>query len=139
MGELSDVFLYTVDDLAEIIDRGMQARRQAAEKAEHIIDHQANSFMRKMRGLDAGSTIAEIRANTGELQQQVLENALALIAKGESPEKALQYFAHIFTNKLLHTPSTQLRSAGESGDQQLIQATRQLFDLKTDQNNDKPK
>ncbi len=139
VGELSDVFLYTVDDLAEIIDRGMQARRQAAEKAEHIIDHQANSFMRKMRGLDAGSTIAEIRANTGELQQQVLENALALIAKGESPEKALQYFAHTFTNKLLHTPSTQLRSAGESGDQQLIQATRQLFDLKTDQNNDKPK
>lgn len=135
VGELSDVFLYTVDDLAEIIDRGMQARRQAAEKAEHIIDHQANSFMRKMRGLDAGTTIAELRAKTGTLQQQTLDNAMALLAKGESPEKALQYFAHTFTNKMLHTPSTQLRAASESGDQQIIQAARQLFDLKTDRDN----
>ncbi len=137
VGDLSDVFLYTVDDLAEIIDRGMQARRQAAEKAEHIIDHQANSFMRKMRGLDAGTTIAELRAQAAELQRQTLENAMALLAKGESPEKALQYYAHTFTNKLLHTPSTQLRAASESGDQKVIQAARQLFNLKTDPDNSK--
>ncbi len=136
-GDLSDVFLYTVDDLSEIIDRGMQARQQAAQKAEHIIDHQANSFMRKMRGLDAGNTIAELRARTSDLQQQTLESALAMLSKGESPEKALQYFAHTFTNKLLHTPSTQLRSASEAGDQQLIQAARQLFDLKTDRDDSK--
>lgn len=136
-GDLSDVFLYTVDDLSEIIDRGMQARRQAAEKAEHIIDHQASTFMRKMRGLDAGSTIAELRSQTGQLQKQTLDNAMAMLSKGESPEKALQYFAHTFTNKLLHTPSTQLRAASESGDEQFIQAARRLFDLKSDHNDNK--
>jgi glutamyl-tRNA reductase len=129
VSDLSDVFLYTVDDLSEIIDRGMQARKQAAEKAEHIIEHQASDFMRKMRGLSAGSTIAELRSQAGTLQQQTLEKALAMIAKGEAPEKALQYYAHTFTNKLLHKPSAELRAASEAGDETLIRSTRQLFDL----------
>ncbi len=140
VSDLSDVFLYTVDDLSEIIDRGMQARKQAAEKAEHIIEHQASDFMRKMRGLSAGSTIAELRAQAGSIQQQTLDKALAMIAKGEAPEKALQYYAHTFTNKLLHKPSAGLRAATESGDESLIRSTRQLFDLDAeaqpvDQNN----
>jgi len=131
VGDLSDVFLYTVDDLSEIIDRGMQARRQAAEKAEHIIEHQATDFMRKLRGLDAGSTIAALRQQVGGLQQETLERAMAMIAKGEAPEKALKYYAHTFSNKLLHKPSTQLRAASETGDEAMLVAARKLFDIET--------
>ena len=109
VSQLSDVFLYTVDNLKEIIDQGLEARQQAAIKAEHIIEHQANSFMQKMRGLHAGSTIRDLRAHTTAIQQSTLESAMAMLRKGDDPEKALQYFAHTFTNKLLHTPSAQLR------------------------------
>ena len=117
-----------------IRDSGMQARKQAAAKAEHIIEHKAIDFMRKMRGLDAGSTIAELRSQAGHLQQQTLDKALAMIAKGEAPEKALQYYAHTFTNKLLHKPSAGLRAASESGDETLIRSARQLFDLEPGNN-----
>ncbi len=128
--DLSDVFLYTVDDLTEIIDQGMRARQEAAAKAESIIDHQVVNFMQKLRGLDAGRTIADLRGYATGLQQEALKNAQAMLAKGESPEKALQYFAHTFTNKLLHKPSTQLREASETGDHAIVDAARQLFDLK---------
>ncbi len=133
VGDLSDVFLYTVDDLTQIVDQGMRARQEAAKKAESIIDHQATSFMRKLRGMDAGSTIAELRSQATALQQQTLENALAMLKRGDSPEKALKYFAHTYTNKWLHQPSTQLRAASASGDTEIIEAARQLFDLKKDQ------
>ncbi len=129
VGQLSDVFLYTVDNLKEIIDQGMEARQQAAVKAEHIIENQARNFMQKMRGLNAGATIGELRAHTTEIQQATLATAMDMLRKGTDPEKALQYFAHTFTNKLLHTPSSQLREASESGDHTVADATRKLFKL----------
>ena len=137
VSQLSDVFLYTVDNLKEIIDQGLEARQQAAIKAEHIIEHQANSFMQKMRGLRAGSTIRELRAHTTDIQQSTLASAMAMLRKGDDPEKALQYFAHTFTNKLLHTPSEQLRQASEAGDNTVAESARKLFNLKTkaDSNN----
>lgn len=131
VSQLSDVFLYTVDNLKEIIDQGLEARQQAAIKAEHIIEHQANSFMQKMRGLHAGSTIRDLRAHTTAIQQSTLESAMAMLRKGDDPEKALQYFAHTFTNKLLHTPSAQLRQASEAGDNSVAESARRLFNLKT--------
>ncbi len=129
VSELSDVFLYTVDNLKEIIDQGLQARQQAAIKAEHIIEHQANSFMQKIRGLNAGATISDLRSHTASLQQTTLNEAMAMLKKGDDPEKALQYFARTFTNKLLHAPSEQLRLASEAGDNQIAEATRALFNL----------
>lgn len=135
VSQLSDVFLYTVDNLKEIIDQGMEARQEAALKAEHIIETQANTFMQKMRGLDAGSTISDLRAHTNTIQQASMDAALSMLKKGDDPEKALQYFAHTFTKKLLHTPSSQLRQASEAGDSTIAKATRRLFDLDKDNAN----
>jgi len=129
VGQLDDVFLYTVDDLTEIIDQGMQARKEAASKAESIIDHQAQRFMRKLRGLHADTTIAELRAQINQLQQDTLHQALAMVERGESAEKALKFFSHTYTNKLLHAPSSQLRIASESGDNVTVDVARKLFDL----------
>ena len=136
VSELSDVFLYTVDNLREIIDQGMEARQAAAVKAENIIENQASNFMVKVRGLNAGATISDLRAHATDLQQTTLDAALAMLRKGGDPEKALQYFAHTFTNKLLHTPSDQLRRASEAGDTEVANAARKLFKLDKDNPND---
>ena len=113
----------------------MEARQEAAVKAEHIIENQASAFMQKLRGLSAGVTISDLRAHTTTIQQTSMDAALAMLRKGDDPEKALQYFAHTFTNKLLHTPSSQLRTASEAGDTDLAEAARKLFKL--DKNNAK--
>ena len=52
-----------------------------------------------------------------------------MLKRGEPAEKALQYFSHTFTNKLLHSPSSQLRMASESGDNVTVDAARKLFSL----------
>lgn len=132
VGNLSDVYLYTVDDLQEIIQEGLRSRQEAAAQAEEIIDTQVSHFMSWIRSLGAVDTIREVRERAETKRDKELENALKLIAAGKDPEVVLKQFAHRLTNKLLHEPSVQMKQAGYDGRSDLLKAARDLFDLKPD-------
>jgi glutamyl-tRNA reductase len=128
-GDVEDVFLYTVDDLQEIIQEGLKSRQEAAKQAEEIIDVQVTHFMGWLRSLDSVSTIREFREQSMAIQQEELEKAIAKLHGGGNPEQILRQLAHGLTNKLIHTPTSQIRQASFEGDAGLLQAARQLFDL----------
>src|SRR3569833_1194459 len=69
-GELEDVYLYTVDDLHEIIQEGLRSRQEAAKQAEEIIENQVAHFMGWLRSLDAVATIRAFRDTADELRDQ---------------------------------------------------------------------
>ncbi len=129
VAELDDVFLYTVDDLQNVIEEGRKSREEAATQAEEIIFTQVDLFMRKLRSMSAMDTIKNFRQNTIDLQKELLEKSLSQLKRGENPEEVLTKFAHSFTNKLLHKPSARLRQAGEDGQLDLIESANTLFDL----------
>ncbi|WP_455210952.1 glutamyl-tRNA reductase [Kaarinaea lacus] len=131
VGNLSDVYLYTVDDLQEIIQEGLRSRQEAAAQAEEIIDVQVSHFMNWIRSLGAVDTIRAVRENAEIKRDAELDLALKQIAAGKDPEIVLKQLAHRLTNKLLHEPSTQLKQAGYDGRTELLKAARDLFDLKT--------
>ena len=128
-GQLEDVYLYTVDDLKEVIDENMRNRQKAAEQAEEIVDAQVLQYMAWLNSLDAVSTIRSLRDQANALQAEELATALRKLKQGEDPEKLLQQVSRAITNKLIHLPSSQLRQASEDGRQDLIEATRELFKL----------
>lgn len=127
VGKLDDVFLYTVDDLQEIIQENMQSRQQAAEQAIEIIDAQVENFLSWQRSLQVVDVIREIRDCADSITQEVLEKALRQIEQGKPAEEALQFMARTLTNKFLHQPSTQLRKAAESNRLDQVEFTRSLF------------
>ena len=127
VGELDDVYLYTVDDLQEIIQENLESRQQAAEKADEIIDVQVENFLNWQHTLDAVDVIRDMRENAETLSQEVLEKALKQLSQGKSPEDTLNFLARTLTNKLLHEPSIQLRHAGQNNQHELIEFTRTLF------------
>ena len=127
---LPDVYLYTVDDLREVIQEGMKSRQEAAKQAEEIIDVQVAAFMDWVQSLDAVATIRAFRGQAEQLREQAYEQARAQLAAGKNPEEVLKLLAHTLTNKFLHTPSAQLRQAGAEGRADLLEAARRLFDLK---------
>ena len=131
-GELEDVYLYTVDDLQEVIDENMRSRHEAAEQAEEIIDTEVMNFMEWLGSLDAVSTIRQLRAQAEAIQLETLQAAQQKLQKGADPEKLLQEVTRTLTNKLIHSPSMQLRNASEAGRDDLLHATRELFNLFTD-------
>jgi glutamyl-tRNA reductase len=111
IAELDDVYLYTLDDLQNIIQQNQQHRRAAADKAEAIIDAQAAHYMQTLKMLEAAPLISAYRDQAEQLRDAELQKALRLLQTGMPAEEVLQRLAQQLTNKLLHAPTIQLREA----------------------------
>jgi len=129
VANLEDVYLYTVDDLEEVIQDNLRSRQEAAEQAREIIHFQVEEFLAWTRSLDAVGLIQDYRKQAGEIRDEVLAKAVRMLESGKSPEQALNFLAQTLTNKLIHTPSTRLREAGSSGRHELLEAANALFQL----------
>ena len=127
IGTLADVYLYTVDDLADVIEEGRQRRVAAAGVAEGIIDRQVTEFMAWMRGRRVSSVIVQVREAAADARDEVLAKARRRLQSGEPADEVVEYVARTLTNKLLHSPSTGIREAGENDRQDIVEAARSLF------------
>ena len=129
VGELDDVFLYTVDDLQEVIEENLQSRREAAEQAEEIIRGRSEEFKGWLRGQGAVDLISSYRNQAQDTQQEVLDKARRMLKQGKPPEEALQFLAHTLTNKLTHAPTTRINAAAREGRLDLVELARELLGL----------
>ncbi|MDB6062596.1 MAG: glutamyl-tRNA reductase [Verrucomicrobiaceae bacterium] len=129
VGELDDIYLYTVDDLKDIVDEGLKNREQEARKADQIIAAGVEEFYRQLRSLNAVSTVKALRSKAETLRDAELEKALRALARGDLPEAVLSGLARNLTNKLLHSPSSQMRRASAMGRNEVINWSRELFEL----------
>jgi len=127
VGELDDIYLYTVDDLREVVAEGLRSRREAAEQAEEIIGFHTEEFLCWLRSLDAVTLIQDYRDQAEHLRDQVLAKARRQLQGGKPPEEVIGFLAHTLTNKLLHGPSVRLRQAGREGREELLAAANELF------------
>ncbi|MFY8134701.1 MAG: glutamyl-tRNA reductase, partial [Aquimonas sp.] len=124
---LEDVFLYTVDDLDQVIEENRRSRQAAAREAEAIIDLQVEHFLGWWRAADRQGLIRDIRSRAERERDAVLARAQQMLAQGKPADEALRYLAHTLTNKLLHAPSARLREAAQRGELELFRAAEQLF------------
>ncbi|AFI83348.1 glutamyl-tRNA reductase [Methylophaga nitratireducenticrescens] len=132
VGQLEDIYLYTVDDLHDIIEENLQSRRDAAKQAEEIIDTQADHFAGWMRSQDAVPVIRAIRDQGQMFSTQAVDKALRQLEQGMNAEMVMTELARTLTNKLLHEPSRQLRQSAFESDENnpMIDAARRLFNIK---------
>ncbi|MCP3661843.1 MAG: glutamyl-tRNA reductase [Gammaproteobacteria bacterium] len=129
VGQLNDIYLYTVDDLQEVIEENMRSRQEAAEQAQEIVELHAEEFMGWIRSLDAVSMIQGYRQQAEKMRDEVLKKALKQLESGKPPAEIMQFLANTLTNKLLHTPSSEIRRAGSDGHTELLEAANTLFKI----------
>jgi len=134
VAELDDVYLYTVDDLQQVVADNMRSRREAAAQAEEIVQLNCQSFMDWLRSLDSVTLIQDFRGQAEAIRDEVLERALRQMQNGKPAEEILRQLANTLTNKLLHTPSSQLRQASVTGRRDLLDAANTLFQLSSHRN-----
>lgn len=107
---LSDIYLYTLDDLQATIQQNLSERQEAATTAENMITQEVNCFMRSLQTIEASSVIRSYREQAENLRDQELTEALQLLQSQSLPmEEILERLAYRLTNKLLHNPTQQLR------------------------------
>ncbi len=136
VAELDDVYLYTVDDLKEVIEENQRSRESAAQEAETIVESGAHDFMRQLRALEAVDTLTALRSRAELLRDQELEKALRQLRNGKAAEDVLNQLARGLTNKILHQPTIQLRKASAAGRSELLSLAQELYQLGDDSNSD---
>ena len=126
-GELDDVFLYTVDDLAGIVSANLDARRSSLEPAEAIIDTQVGQFMHWLRARENVPLIRALREHAEEARRHEVERALRLLQKGQPADQVLEALSQGLTNKLLHGPTQALNEASAEENRALADTLARLF------------
>lgn len=117
--ELEDVYLYTLDDLQQIVNQNLMQRQIAHVHAEELIYAKVNEYLNSFRVRSAAPWIEHYRKKANMLRDEQLNMALNSLHHGESPEEVLKRMAHRLTNQLLHAPSIALRQAAYQGEEAL--------------------
>jgi glutamyl-tRNA reductase len=129
VADLEDVYLFSIDDLQQLVDENRQQREVAAGGARLLIDEEVARFLNESRAHDAGPTIRALREQAEQIRLHTVEQARRQLAAGKTADEVLEYLANTLTNRLLHTPTQALRQAAELADSTLAEAVmRALID-----------
>ena len=131
VNDVENVYLYTVDDLQEVVAANLQQRGEEAKKAEGIVEQEIGQFATWLSSLGITPTVVALRSRFDEIRKAELEKTLAnwkdLPPDGQ---KRLEALTSAIMNKLLHPPTSLLKKSGQGGRTDLyVDALRSLFDL----------
>jgi len=126
VAKLPDVYLFSIDDLRQLVDENRQQREVAAGGARLLLEEEVSRFLAESRAHDAGPAIRAMRESADGIRRHSVEQARRMLAAGKSADEVIDFLASTLTNRLLHTPTQALRQASESEDPGLA---RTLFRL----------
>jgi glutamyl-tRNA reductase len=129
VGELDDVYLYSVDDLHEVVAENLKSRQGAAQAAEELVGDGVHEFMQRLRELAAVDVLRAYRQQAERLRDEELQKAQRLLANGGDPADILAQLARGLTNKLLHAPSVQMKKLSAEGRIDALALAQELFAL----------
>jgi glutamyl-tRNA reductase len=127
VADLEDIYLFSIDDLQQLVDENRQQREVAAGGARELIGEEVARFLAESRAQDAGPAIRALRQQADGIRQQTVEQARRLLAAGKSADEVIDYLANTLTNRLLHGPTHALRQAAELADLALAETVTRLL------------
>jgi glutamyl-tRNA reductase len=127
VADLEDVYLFSIDDLQQLVNENIQQRELAAGGARLVINEEVARFLAESRAQDAGPAIRALRQQAEGIRQQSVEQARRMLAAGKSSDEVIEFLANTLTNRLLHGPTQALRQAAESADLALAETITRLL------------
>ncbi len=129
--KLDDVFLYTLDDLGQIVEQGLESRQAAVVEAEAIIDGKVHDFLQWVGAREVVPTIRALRDNAERARRHEVEHALKMLHRGDDPAQVLDALSRGLTNKLLHGPTNALNQAEGDERARMAEVVSRIFRLHT--------
>ncbi|MDJ0878781.1 MAG: glutamyl-tRNA reductase [Halieaceae bacterium] len=130
VGDLKDAYLYSVDDLREIVEENLKTRQDEARKADLIIADGVREYQQEQRSRDAVDTVKAFRNQAEQLRDAEVDKALRALERGEPAEQVLNALARSLTNKLIHSPTIELRRASAEGKPEVLELARGLLGIR---------
>lgn len=107
---LGNAFLYSVDDLEQIIDHNRENRMKAAKQAEVMLNLYSDDYIGWLHSKPQQQLIRQIREHANATRQELLADAYRRLAHGEDPAIIMEQLSYKLTNKLLHSPSAMIHA-----------------------------
>lgn len=127
---LEDVYLYTVDDLAHVVQTGHANRQAAVAQAEAIIDAGVQSFLHWMDQRRTVPLIQQLNAQTDEWRAMEIARARKALARGEDVDAVLEALSRGLTQKMLHGALAELHGASDAEARQRASSAIEHFFLR---------
>ncbi|MBL8523152.1 MAG: glutamyl-tRNA reductase [Betaproteobacteria bacterium] len=127
VGDLDDVFLYTLDALGKVIQQNTERREAAVQEADAIIERRTVEYMQWLGSRASVPVIQQLRGKADHYRQIELDRAAKMLARGDDPVKVMEQLAHGLTNKFLHHPLAALNRSTGSEREALAAALAKLY------------
>ncbi|MCY4265814.1 MAG: glutamyl-tRNA reductase [Gammaproteobacteria bacterium] len=129
VSQLADAYLYSIDDISGVIEDSQKSREEAASQAKSIIERGVEAYRKRVLSLGAVDTVRAFREKANAIRELELAKAQRALEKGEGADKVLENLARALTNKLIHSPSVQMRQASSEGSLEMVQLVQKLYEL----------
>jgi len=131
INQLSNAYIYDIDDLQGVIDGNIEDRNRAAVKGERIVDEAVLRFREWVESLDVVPTIKALRKKTDDIARAEVKKTLTILSHlSEKDAKAIERMAEALVKKILHDPMISLKKTGKHRDKStFLDIARKLFNL----------
>jgi glutamyl-tRNA reductase len=137
LAELEDCYLYDIDDLQAVVRESLNGRRREAERAEAIVEHEAERFRDWQASLQVVPAIASLRQRAELIRSGELAKAESrLEGLSDSERRTVESLTTQIVNKLLHLPIVRLKQAAAAEGSGYVEVAKDLFGLPDDENAD---
>ena len=130
VGDLPDVYLYTIDDLTQLVEVNKARRLQAASGAETLVEQGAEEYQRERRVQQGQGLLQSFRKQADRVRAVELERALKSLTNGADPSETLKKLANALTNKLIHPTTAAIRNASAEGRTDQLDFIQRTYDLR---------
>jgi glutamyl-tRNA reductase len=132
VGQLSNVFLYDLDDLRTVATANIERRKEELPAAESVIAPEVEKYWEWLAGLAAVPVLRTFRTEMDRMREAELADAMRRLEHlSPRDREAVEHFSKALMNKFLHEPSVRLRAAAANGrGLGVVDALRYLFDLR---------
>ena len=127
-----NVYLYDIDDLKVVVETNLKEREKEAKKADHLIEHEVDKFIKKWATLDIVPLIINLKSHMDGIRKKELEKALSKMGDLQDGQREiLDIMTNAIIKKILHKPIVKLKRASDSDEiESLLKTTKELFDFK---------
>ncbi len=134
VASLNDIYLYTVDDMQDVIQENLKLREEAALEAMDIVALHTEKYLTWLQSLSSVSLLKEFRAQIEQLKLNEISRAIAKLENQQGDgfdvretEKIISEMANRLTKKFMHQPSQTIRQAGENNDHKTLEILSGVF------------
>ena len=129
VGDLPDVYLYSIDDLTQIVEANREQRASEAKLAERFVVHGANQFWLEKQRKRGQALLKAFRAQADGIREQELTKALRQLDQGKDATEVLAQLSNNLSNKLIHAPTVALREASAENQNDMLAVLKRIYAL----------